>query len=1392
MLALSLLLGYAALWYLNTDHARIRILKALNQQIPGSVSIQSHRISLPAGRIDIWNLRIVDFFQNEVAECDHLSATLSWRQLLLGKFHIQSASIEKPRVKISVDPDGTSFSHIFSEPSSDPIKTEDPSGFFLPVVLDDVILSDAKLSYEDSQENLSICLENVDADLSADFLKQAGKTTIRVGSAQISSPSFHSGFGPVSFQGTLEDGQILPLHLSLSSPGLNADISGRISELRQTPQLGLSVNMDGSLSTLQQSLDLKTPISGLVHASGAISGSIENPDASLTLTCRQAAISGYSLSYLQMAAGLKDRLLTLDSRSEPAGKSAIRITGTADLRQAFPAGVFGVPDTRSALSATMHIGLDSLKLSDFHPAATGMVTGRISLQGNGTLDQPLNADIEMDIQAGQVSLDPAATPVNVKVSGQARWDSGRLQVHNLTAQAGTTRLTAKGVWTTGLSAPGSAINGELTCQSDDLSSSLSPLGIRGATGSFRAQADVSGTLKTPACSLKLKCSGLGFRDIRLGTVELDAELEPSGMLNLSTLSLNNQGSELTAKGRIPIPSGKGTDSDRPFSFTAAFRRIDPDHFMRSSIIQGMIDGDCKLEGTKTSLSGSLQIQGKDLKIEDVRLGNVTGGFQLSESAIQIQRLLLQNRRSRAEFTGSIQVFQTGSRTLDRALPFYLSCSGTRLFAEDFVDFLKGKFSLAAELEGTPKQVRGTAILESEHLNAGQNSFQQNLTSVQLAASFQDNRLNISRAHATVAPGGELEASGWIATDETFQFDLKAGAIDIHHVDALSGIRPAGEGKLALTLSGGGSLDHPRIQGDLVLNPFRFYDSNWDNTRFQVDMVDKLARLHLQSPIRGSASYQFQTCDYTADLDFIQMELSPFFQFAGLSGLGGRLSGKLSGSGNLNSMKILKADAVFSELSLNAKGKTIVEGRNLQLGIQNEAIVVPQNRLILFEKGTLDIGGEARPGQTVSLRLNADIPLNAAGYFSETLSDMRGNLILSAQMTGPWHKPDTEALVTIRDAGVSLYQRAQDLHDVNGRIHLTPETLTFDHVEGQLDRGRIALTGKVGLDAFRIKDLDVQVTASQLPVKIADTLDAKLNGDLSLQGTAQAPVIHGEIVVADGLYYKHVNINPIRSLLRRERGFQMQSEIVFPSMIQNTLLDIRIPPRNLFIVDNNLAQLNLSPDMHITGTLQRPIIQGRTRIDSGSLQYQSTTFTVKKGFIDFTNPYTLESVLDIQSQAAIQNWTVFLDISGPLDKLNLKLSSSPILDDNDLLSLLITGKTSRATINKTPDSKSSSQKMLADLLSASIGSDLKKVSGLDILEVDSTGERRYINDDPLKVTFGKVISPQITLKYAVETKGGVTFQRTITEYMFIENILLSGFQDSRGVFGGEVKFRHEFR
>ncbi len=430
-----------------------------------------------------------------------------------------------------------------------------------------------------------------------------------------------------------------------------------------------------------------------------------------------------------------------------------------------------------------------------------------------------------------------------------------------------------------------------------------------------------------------------------------------------------------------------------------------------------------------------------MEAPSVRLGNVTGEFQLSEGKIQIKRLFLQNRRSHADFSGNIQIFEPGGQSLHRSMPFRLNGSGTALYAEDFLDFIKGKVSMAAELEGTPGQLKGTATLQSNQLDVDQKDFRQKFTGVDLAADFKDNRLNIARARASVSPGETLDASGWISLDRTFQVALAANGISLNHIAAVAVNWPAGEGKLFVNLTGNGNLDHPRIQGEIVLNPFRFYESNWDHSRIQLEIADDRARFQLQSPIRGAVSWQLQTQEYTAELDFSQIALAPFFQSAGLKEISGTVSGSLSAAGNFNSLKTLKADAGLSELSLTAAGHPLVEGRHLRLGIQNEAIVIPQNRLTLLQEGFVDIGGEARPGESVSLRLNADIPINAARHFNDALSDLRGSLAISASMKGHWYKPDIEAVVDIRQAGFTFENNSQDLHDINGRIHITPKTIS---------------------------------------------------------------------------------------------------------------------------------------------------------------------------------------------------------------------------------------------------------------------------------------------------------------------------------------------------------------
>ena len=97
-------------------------------------------------------------------------------------------------------------------------------------------------------------------------------------------------------------------------------------------------------------------------------------------------------------------------------------------------------------------------------------------------------------------------------------------------------------------------------------------------------------------------------------------------------------------------------------------------------------------------------------------------------------------------------------------------------------------------------------------------------------------------------------------------------------------------------------------------------------------------------------------------------------------------------------------------------------------------------------------------------------------------------------------------------------------------------------------------------------------------------------------------------------------------------------------------------------------------------------------------------------------------------------------------------------------------------------------MLADTL----GGDLKKNTGIDILQVESNGSSGDNDPESVKVTVGKHLSDRVTVKYAIESKDSEIIQRAITEYKLLEHILISGFQENTGVYGSELVFRIEFR
>ncbi|HMA64161.1 MAG: translocation/assembly module TamB domain-containing protein, partial [Fibrobacterota bacterium] len=424
----------------------------------------------------------------------------------------------------------------------------------------------------------------------------------------------------------------------------------------------------------------------------------------------------------------------------------------------------------------------------------------------------------------------------------------------------------------------------------------------------------------------------------------------------------------------------------------------------------------------------------------------------------------------------------------------------------------------------------------------------------------------------------------------------------------------------------------------------------------------------------------------------------------------------------------------------------------------------------------------------------------ARHFSPDLPDIEGSVAINASLKGTPKAPDLNVDLNLTNVGMSVPGLSGRLHSLNGHIFADNNAVKIKSLTGNIDNGSISMNGEIKLKGLTTSDLTANITLKDLPIGVPDMLDLVLDGKLTIAGTPDSTQITGDIILLDGLYYQDIVINPLAGMGQRKRKVSSPPAENTTPYLKNVRFDVGVQARSPFRVDNNMAQLTILPDLQLMGSLQAPALNGRAKVEQGTITYQKRVFTVERGVIDFVNPYAIEPQIEINGTIPIKNNLIQIIITGPPDNLVFKLTSdNPDLEDQDLLSLLVLGKTTaelQGTIQGTSGGGLSNQQMLASLVSSTFGDDIKKVTGLDILEIE-TGDTKDEDSDRIAVTMGKKITKQLSTKYTVESKNGEFVNRTAVEYWILQNFFITGFhitgfQDSKQVFGGELRFNWEKR
>jgi len=873
-----------------------------------------------------------------------------------------------------------------------------------------------------------------------------------------------------------------------------------------------------------------------------------------------------------------------------------------------------------------------------------------------------------------------------------------------------------------------------------------------------------------------------------GDIVIRAE---SGTFNVDQMTLATDVTQITANG---VVATTGNSSNLRFSLTST--RAEELQTIAYSIksvkdavasYEPRLTGDFRFDGRLTGSLSDPAIEGdlnaSNIGAHDQTIGSVTGHLRFSPQEVAFENgLLTTTDQGTAHFTYSAprDALATSGRldaTIDRInIETITAAAGL----SSLKNTVSGDLTGEAHLTGLPDSPTGTATInlvngkvESQALDAG---------SARLV--FDGAVARLESAELRFAQG-KLTASGqYDLKSNDFQLQGRADNVDLNQLmtsmnvtsTVVTGVASAtfhasgntkdlGELRVEATAQGQNVMINDRSAGELTLtartNP---------GGRVDVDLVTGI--VGKPQPFHASIELRRPGRPITVESTFTDFDLAPLvaaFAPDAASSIAGVINGRLNISGPIENAKgeitsdDLRGDLTLNKISLAVNERVINVQTPLAVTLNGTQVALTQTRIYgqgfdLKLGGTLGLNGDT----PLNFALNGTANLDSLGQVSPDLF-LAGTVVVDARLTGTTNNPQLGGEVRLDKLSASGTDLPVAIDNGNGRIVLAGDRITLESFTAQANDGTLTAGGSMTLAQLRPKEWQFTLAATNLDVTYQGA-QIVANANLLLKGTADSQVLSGTVNIPEGEYTTNLDFGSLAdgsgsggSLSFGGGGSGAGGALPFG--LPPLDLDIHINAPSTLLIRNKMVNTVASAAIIVSGSINDPSIAGRVSLEGGTIKLRGQRFEIVTGTLDFSGGDSTPEI-NLQTEADISTYHVYVGLIGTLDQLEITLRSDPDLPRSDVLSLVATGHIDTNTLSG-QDVVSSGASAAASLLSRELLSQpAESLLGLNTFQIDPVLKP---NENPAaRVTIGKQITRDLTFSYSTNV-GSEQDQSAIVEY-----------------------------
>ena len=883
-------------FWISSSHCLAWVQSRINAAIPGSISIDKHRLSLLVPDVDLYGAVLHDTRGNPLAGFSHLHIRLDWLALWRREIRLEAISLQAPWTDLAVDTTaGLNLMTALVSPAREKeteVPAADSAGLPFNIVFKSIQLTDGRFTFTPSDDTTRLEASGITLSADGNLLDRSGSLDLDVAHVRFISAGIHPEPGRIVAKARLDGDQLSVSAIDVISGLTTLRLSGSVDDLYTRPTIDSGLSVNSQLAELKTIFNLAGDYAGLVKATLTLKGGLDNPDAGLVLAVEDTRLAGQPVGHGDLSINLQDRQVEIESAAFRLADGVVSLKGSADLRAAFPTGFLASSADINRIAYHLDLVQDTPDLTPWlnrFVNFSGHMTSRLSLAGKGVTPAGMSAKLSLNGSGKDLLAPGMDRPLNADLNLAAQMERGKISISRLDTVADGFELSGNGHF----QLDDQTLAGNLTLTSEDLSQALAVAGITLVDGACNAALTVDGSLRQPQFSANLLAKNLKIDAYTLGNVSIEAEMDPDGQLHLSNLILQNQGSRIRGNGRLRLlPDGGGIDPAYINTLGLTLENVSAADFMPALPLDGTLHGQLKLDGPLASLSGDLALNGTALKADAATIGDLDTRIRLDGGTIVVDRLHLQNQDSRVTASGKIQLLTPGTLQWLQDPPFDFSAASGHLDPGHFVDMASGDFTFNAELAGSLKAPIGVITLAGRQANlAGQP-----VETIALDARFEKQQLWLDRILAVFAPDERIEGRGWLKLDKTVDLHLKSNGIATSRIYRLNDFFP-GEGRLHIDMSAQGSIENPDIDGRLTVTDIIINEEAIQDIDLTVSLHDMQAKAKAKLNFEMDAAGDLKKGDFDVKLTFDRTETSAYFKAAGKPGFHGTLTGSVIAAGN---------------------------------------------------------------------------------------------------------------------------------------------------------------------------------------------------------------------------------------------------------------------------------------------------------------------------------------------------------------------------------------------------------------------------------------------------------------------------------------------------------------